>query len=67
MVATLSELPAGVPQAEQKRPVAGKSIPHVEHGGMNFTATVYLVSASLVRRRMYYHPNDELAPTCLVG
>jgi hypothetical protein len=36
-VATSSELPAGVPQAEQKRPVAGTSVPQDKHEGMNFS------------------------------
>jgi hypothetical protein len=30
----------GAPQAEQKRPVAGTSVPQDEHGGMIFTDTV---------------------------
>jgi hypothetical protein len=30
-------LPAGVPQAEQKRPVAGTSVPQDKHEGMNFS------------------------------
>jgi len=30
-------LPAGAPQAEQKRPVAGTSVPQDEHEGMNFS------------------------------
>jgi hypothetical protein len=42
-VATSSLLLAGVPQAEQKRPVAGISVPQDEQGGMNFPDTVYRV------------------------
>jgi hypothetical protein len=38
-VATSSVL-LGAPQAEQKRPVAGTSVPHDEHGGMIFPDTV---------------------------
>jgi len=36
-VARSCELPAGAPHAEQKRPVAGTSVPQDEHGGMNFS------------------------------
>jgi hypothetical protein len=42
-VAISSELEAGVPQAEQKRPVAGTSVPQDEQAGMNFPDTVYRV------------------------
>jgi hypothetical protein len=40
MVRTSSVL-LGAPQAEQKRPVAGTSVPQDEQGGMNFPDTVY--------------------------
>jgi hypothetical protein len=36
-VATSSVLPAGAPQAEQKRPVAAMTVPQDEQGGMNFS------------------------------
>jgi hypothetical protein len=36
-VATSSVLPAGAPQAEQKRPLAGTSVPQDEHEGMSFS------------------------------
>jgi hypothetical protein len=35
-VATSSGLPAGAPHAEQKRPVAGTSVPQDEQAAMNF-------------------------------
>jgi len=40
-VATPSLLPAGAPQAEQKRPAAGTSVPHDEQVDMIFPDTVY--------------------------
>ena len=46
-VATSSVLPAGAPQAEQKRPVAGTSVPQDEHEGMIFTDTVYRFGAGM--------------------
>jgi hypothetical protein len=45
-VATLSVL-LGAPQAEQKRPVAGTSVPQDEHEGMIFTDTVYRFGAGM--------------------
>lgn len=42
-VARLSVLTLGVPQAEQKRPLTGMSVPQDEQEGMNFTDTVYRV------------------------
>jgi hypothetical protein len=42
-VARLSVLLAGAPQAEQKRPLTGTSVPQEEQVGMNFTDTVYRV------------------------
>src|SRR5208282_1656286 len=42
-VATSSVLLAGVPHAEQKRPVDGTSVPQDEQAGMNFPDTVYRV------------------------
>jgi hypothetical protein len=36
-VARSSELPAGVPHAEQKRPLTGTSVPQDEQRGMNFS------------------------------
>jgi hypothetical protein len=44
-VARLSALPAGFPHAEQKRPLAGTSVPHHEQRDINFTDTVYRVEA----------------------
>ena len=49
IVGRSSVLEAGVPHAEQKRPLADTSVPQDEHRGMNFPAPVYLVKAKLVR------------------
>jgi hypothetical protein len=45
-VATSSVL-LGAPQAEQKRPGAGTSVPQDEHEGMIFTDTVYRFGAGM--------------------
>jgi hypothetical protein len=37
----------GAPQAEQKRPVAGTSVPQDEHEAMIFTDTVYRFGAGM--------------------
>ena len=67
-----SELPAGAPQAEQKRPVEGTSVPQDEQADMTFPDTVYRVGTRAVARvrqqrgereaTLYYHPNHALAP-----
>jgi hypothetical protein len=36
-------LPAGAPQAEQKRPLLGTAVPQDEQAGMKFIDTVYRV------------------------
>jgi hypothetical protein len=72
-VAISSELEAGVPQAEQKRPAAGMSVPQAEQAGMNFSR--YSLPRSEQERvwecrpntAVYYHPNDESSPASLVG
>lgn len=37
---------AGVPHAEQKRPLTGTSVPQDAQAGMNFTDTVYRVGGT---------------------
>ena len=43
---------AGAPQAEQKRPAVGTSVPQDEQAGMKFIAIVYRVREASERRRV---------------
>ena len=55
-VARSSALPAGFPHAEQKRPLAGTSVPHDEQRDINFTDTVYRVETEQIRGGPNFYP-----------
>ena len=52
-------MPEGAPQAEQKRPVAGTSVPQDEQGGMNFPVTVYRVGREVSQFSEFLRPDTR--------